>query len=120
MGHKNIQHTVRYTELSPTRSKEPCIAVRESQTFLLKPRECVASAWHSHNHKETTLTSHLAISCLMKGRLMALAIFGVAVAMWLACAHRKGESTASVMSILFYVFTAVLIGSLAKMIFFGG
>jgi hypothetical protein len=126
MGHKNIQHTVRYTELSPTRSKEPCIAVRESQTFLLKPRECVASAWHSHNHKKTTLTSHLAISCLMKGRLMALAIFGVAVAMlacmqgWNAAAHRKDESTARVMSILFYVFTAVLIGSLAKMIFFGG
>jgi hypothetical protein len=55
---------------------------------------------------------------------MALAIFGVAVAMlacmqgWNAAAHRKDESTARVMSILFYVFTAVLIGSLAKMMFF--
>jgi hypothetical protein len=94
--------------------------------FFIEARECVASAWHSHNHKKTTLTSHLAIGCLMKGRLMALAIFGVAVAMlacmqgWNAAAHRKDESTARVMSILFYVFTAVLIGSLAKMMFFGG
>jgi uncharacterized membrane protein YozB (DUF420 family) len=40
---------------------------------------------------------------------MALAIFGVAVAMlacmqgWNAAAHRKDESTARVMSVLFYV-----------------
>jgi Phage integrase family len=37
LGHKNIQHTVRYTELSPTRFKDFCVAkqfqsARDEQT----------------------------------------------------------------------------------------
>jgi Na+/melibiose symporter-like transporter len=57
---------------------------------------------------------------------MSLAIIGVGIGMmacmsgWNAAAHRKDERTASLMSILFYLCTASLLGALIKIIFFGG
>jgi hypothetical protein len=55
---------------------------------------------------------------------IALAILGVAVVMvacmqgWNAAEHRKAVPVARVMAILFFLFTAIFLALLAKMIFF--
>ena len=55
---------------------------------------------------------------------IGLAILAVAIAMvacvqgWNAAEHRKAIFVAKVMGILFFVFTAVLLALLAKVIFF--